>query len=75
MEPHFIVQASGAMFDTLEPQGWTYVFAIFVTDQLPLVSYVSPLIASFIIVPLLLIPLTALNQYILAWRKIRVRRH
>ena len=33
MEPHFIVQASGAMFDTLEPQGWTYVFGIFVTDQ------------------------------------------
>jgi hypothetical protein len=41
--------------------------------HLPLVGYVSPLIASFIIVPLLLIPLTALNQYILAWRKIRGR--
>ena len=33
MEPHFIVQASGAMFDTLEPEGWTLVFGIFVTDQ------------------------------------------
>jgi hypothetical protein len=41
--------------------------------QLPLLSYVSPLIASFIIVPLLLIPLTALNQYILAWRKAQGR--
>ena len=36
---------------------------------LPVIGYVSPLIASFIIVPLLLIPLTALNQYLLAWRK------
>ena len=33
MEPHFIVQASGAMFDTIEPEGWTYVFGVFVTDQ------------------------------------------
>jgi len=41
--------------------------------QLPLLGYVSPLIASFIIVPLLLIPLTALNQYILAWRKAQGR--
>jgi hypothetical protein len=41
--------------------------------HLPLIGYVSPLIASFIIVPLLLIPLTALNQYILAWRKARGR--
>lgn len=37
--------------------------------RLPLIGYVSPLIASFIIVPILLIPLTALNQYILQWRK------
>lgn len=37
--------------------------------HLPLVGFVSPLIASFIIVPLLLIPLTVVNQYILAWRK------
>jgi hypothetical protein len=36
---------------------------------LPLVGFVSPLIASFILVPLLLIPLTAINQRILAWRK------
>ena len=41
--------------------------------RLPLVGYVSPLIASFILVPLLLIPLTALNQYVLAWRKSRGR--
>jgi len=37
--------------------------------RLPLIGYVSPLIASFIIVPLLLIPLTAINQPILVWRK------
>ena len=37
--------------------------------HLPYFGYVSPLIASFIIVPLLLIPLTALNQYLLSWRK------
>ena len=41
--------------------------------HLPLIGYVSPLIASFIIVPLLLVPLTALNQYILKWRKARGR--
>jgi hypothetical protein len=33
MEPHFIVQASGAMFDTISPEGWTLVFGVFVTDQ------------------------------------------
>jgi len=37
--------------------------------RLPLIGIVSPLVASFIIVPILLIPLTALNQYVLAWRK------
>ena len=37
--------------------------------RLPLMGSVSPLIASFIIVPILLVPLTALNQYILRWRK------
>jgi len=36
---------------------------------LPLVGFVSPVIAAFILVPLLLIPLTAINQRILAWRK------
>jgi hypothetical protein len=41
--------------------------------HLPLIGYVSPVIASFIVVPLLLIPLTAVNQYILAWRKARGR--
>jgi len=33
MEPHFIVQASGAMFDTISPEGWTHVFGVFVTDE------------------------------------------
>lgn len=37
--------------------------------RLPIVGVVSPFIASLIIVPLLLIPLTALNRYLLAWRK------
>ena len=37
--------------------------------RLPLVGFVSPMIASFILVPVLLIPLTAINQRILAWRK------
>jgi len=37
--------------------------------RLPLLGFVSHLTASLIIVPLLLIPLTALNQCILAWRK------
>jgi hypothetical protein len=41
--------------------------------KLPLVGYVSPLIASVIVVPLLSIPLTALNQYVLVWRKARGR--
>jgi hypothetical protein len=41
--------------------------------RLPLIGYVSPLIASFIIVPVLLIPLTALNRYVLTWRKARGR--
>jgi hypothetical protein len=53
-----------------------YVLRWFASSQgirLPLIGYVSPLIASFIVVPLLLIPLTALNQYILAWRKARGR--
>jgi hypothetical protein len=53
-----------------------YLFRWFASShgiRLPLIGYVSPLIASFIIVPLLLIPLTALNQYVLAWRKSRGR--
>lgn len=53
-----------------------YLSSWFASSQgirLPLIGYVSPLIASFIIVPLLLIPLTALNQYVLAWRKARGR--
>jgi hypothetical protein len=41
--------------------------------RLPFIGYVSPLIASFIIVPILLVPLTALNQYVLKWRKTKGR--
>jgi hypothetical protein len=37
--------------------------------RLPILGFASPLIASFILVPLLLVPLTAVNQRILAWRK------
>jgi hypothetical protein len=37
--------------------------------NLPLAGLVSPIVAAFIIVPLLLVPLTAINQSILAWRK------
>ena len=33
MPAHFVVQASGAAFSTIEPPGWAFVFAIFVTDQ------------------------------------------
>jgi hypothetical protein len=33
MANHWMVQASGAMFDTIEPPDWTFVFAVFVTDQ------------------------------------------
>ena len=41
--------------------------------RLPLVGLVSPFIASVILVPVLLIPLAAINQYLLAWRKARGR--
>src|SRR5215510_7039354 len=41
--------------------------------RLPLIGYVSPWIASFILLPLLLIPFTALNRYLLVWRKSRGR--
>jgi hypothetical protein len=33
MANHWVVQASGAMFSTIEPPGWTFVFGVFVTDQ------------------------------------------
>ncbi len=49
-----------------------FLFRWFATSQgirLPILGHVSPLIASLILVPILLIPLTALNQYILQWRK------
>ena len=53
-----------------------YLLRWFASSQgihLPLIGYVSPLMASFVMVPLLLIPLTALNRYVLAWRKTRGR--
>ena len=46
--------------------GW---FASSMGVRLPLVGFVSPIIAAMIIVPLLLIPMTAFNAYILKWRK------
>jgi hypothetical protein len=52
--------------------GIVYLFNSLARSQgirLPIIGLVSPLIASLIIVPLLLVPLTALNQYIVAWRK------
>lgn len=33
MANHWVLQASGAMFSTIEPPGWTFVFGVFVTDQ------------------------------------------
>lgn len=39
------------------------------TIRLPAVGNVSPVIAAVIILPLVLIPVAALNQRILAWRK------
>jgi hypothetical protein len=33
MVDRFVVQASGCMFSTGEPSGWTYAFAVYVTDQ------------------------------------------
>jgi hypothetical protein len=33
MAPHFLVQASGAMFAVSQPENWTFVFGIFVTDE------------------------------------------
>jgi hypothetical protein len=41
--------------------------------RLPFVGPVSAITAALIIVPLLLIPMTALNAYILKWRKARGR--
>jgi|SRR5688572_11871211 len=48
-------------------------FAASIGIRLPFVGYVSPLVASVIIVPLVLVPVTALNTYILKWRKARGR--
>ena len=33
MATHLILQASEAMFDTLQPKGWTYCFGVFVCDN------------------------------------------
>ena len=40
---------------------------------LPYFGLVTPLIASLVLVPLLLVPLAVINRYILAWRKARGR--
>ena len=53
-----------------------YIFRWFADSQgirLPLIGYVSPWIAWLITVPLLLIPLTAVNLFVLEWRKARGR--
>jgi|SRR4029078_9067178 len=41
--------------------------------KVPYVGFVSPLIASFVIAPILIVPLTMINQRVLAWRKARGR--
>jgi hypothetical protein len=33
MAVDWLVQASGAMFSTIKPAGWTFVFGVFVTEQ------------------------------------------
>lgn len=33
MSDHLVVQASGAMFDTIEPAAWCFMFGVFVADQ------------------------------------------
>ncbi len=33
MANHWVVQSTGAMFSTIEPPAWTFVFGVFVTDQ------------------------------------------
>lgn len=33
MATHLVVQASGAMFETLSPKGWTFCFGVFVCDN------------------------------------------
>lgn len=54
--------------------GWGIVyllswFAGWMGIRLPFVGSISLITASMIAVPLLLIPMTALNRYILDWRK------
>jgi len=33
MATHFVLQASGAMFKTLQPKGWTFCFGVYVCDN------------------------------------------
>ena len=33
MADHLVVQASGAVFSTIDPPGWAHVFGVFVTAQ------------------------------------------
>jgi hypothetical protein len=47
--------------------------ALWLNIRIPLVSYISPFIIAFILIPVLIIPLTWLNSHLLAWRKARGR--
>ena len=52
--------------------GIIFLLRWFATSQgifFPFIGFISPLIAALIIVPVLLIPVTALNQYVLDWRR------
>jgi hypothetical protein len=33
MATHLVLQASGAMFETLSPKGWTFCFGVYVCDN------------------------------------------
>ena len=33
MATHLVLQASGSMFETLQPKGWTFCFGVFVCDN------------------------------------------
>jgi hypothetical protein len=41
--------------------------------RLPLAGYASPFLVSFVLIPILIVPLARLNTHLLAWRKARGR--
>jgi len=52
--------------------GIVYLFRELAGPQglnVPYIGFVSPLIASFVVAPLIAVPLMLINQRILAWRK------